>query len=278
MKTEAPVWKALADPTRRRILDLLRARPMTTGALASRFEMSRIGVMKHLGVLARAGLVLVRRRGRERWNHLNPVPIQQIYRRWIRPFEALPADGLLRLKAVAERPAGIEEETETMSESTSERPFRASDVQLEIRIDADRDRVFGALVDETAAWWPNGFYVGAAPRGVTIEPVVGGRVFEDWGDGQGAMWATVTAIRRGERLEWAGDMGPDFAGPARSLVSFRLRGDGDRTVVEFRDTTYGQLAEDAVKGIEHGWRELLEGCLKPWVEQGVQPERPDSVV
>ena len=97
------VWKALADPTRRRILDELRARPRTTGELALGFEMTRFGVMKHLGVLAEAGLVRVERRGRERWNHLNPVPIREIYRRWIRPFEEAPADRMLKLKRAAER-------------------------------------------------------------------------------------------------------------------------------------------------------------------------------
>ena len=96
------VWKALADPTRREILDALRKKPRTTGDLCEDFEMSRFGVMKHLTVLVEAGLVLVRREGRERWNHLNPAPIQKIYRRWIRPFETAAADGLLRLKARAE--------------------------------------------------------------------------------------------------------------------------------------------------------------------------------
>ena len=75
---------------------------MTTGGLAAHFEFSRYGVMNHLSVLVDAGLVLVRRRGRERWNHLNPVPIRQIYRRWIRPFEERSADKLIRLKNVAE--------------------------------------------------------------------------------------------------------------------------------------------------------------------------------
>jgi DNA-binding transcriptional ArsR family regulator len=100
---DAAVWKALADPTRRRVLDLLRARPHTTGELADAFPMSRFGVMKHLGVLTGAGLVLVRRQGRERWNHLNPVPIQRIHRRWIQPFETHTADALLELKSAAER-------------------------------------------------------------------------------------------------------------------------------------------------------------------------------
>jgi DNA-binding transcriptional ArsR family regulator len=99
---EDRVFKALADPTRRAILDLLRARPRTTGDLAARFDRTRFAVMKHLRVLAEARLVLVRRRGRERWNVLNPVPIRQLYRRWIRPFEAERADALLRLKQIVE--------------------------------------------------------------------------------------------------------------------------------------------------------------------------------
>lgn len=92
------VWRALADPTRRRILDQLRRGPLTTGALADQFPVSRFAVMKHLKVLVEAGLVLIERRGRERYNRLNAVPIRAIYRRWIRPFEEMPADRLLRLK------------------------------------------------------------------------------------------------------------------------------------------------------------------------------------
>lgn len=96
------LWFALADDSRRRMLDLLRADPMTTGELCRHFAFSRFAVMKHLKVLEQAGLVIVERRGRERINHLNPMPIRDICRRWIRPFERLPADRLLRLKSVAE--------------------------------------------------------------------------------------------------------------------------------------------------------------------------------
>ncbi len=97
------VWRALGDPTRRRILDLLRERARTTGELAEQFPVTRFAVMKHLAVLVDAGLVLVERRGRERFNHLNTVPIRAIYRRWIRPFEKHPADQLLRLKDRVEK-------------------------------------------------------------------------------------------------------------------------------------------------------------------------------
>ena len=97
------VWKALADPTRRKLLDLLREEPLKAGDLAARFSMSRFGVRKHLVALEAAGLVIVRQRGRERWHHLNPVPIRDIYRRWIRPFEEEGADRMLLLKRHVER-------------------------------------------------------------------------------------------------------------------------------------------------------------------------------
>ncbi len=97
------VWGALNDASRRQILDSLRMRPQTTSELVLQFEMSRFGVMKHLRILESAGLVISEKRGRIRTNHLNPVPLQQMYRRWIAPFERLPADRLLRLKQLSEQ-------------------------------------------------------------------------------------------------------------------------------------------------------------------------------
>jgi DNA-binding transcriptional ArsR family regulator len=92
------VFKALADPTRRSILDRLRDQPRTTGELCEGFpDVTRFAVMKHLTVLEEAGLVVVRREGRVRWNHLNPVPIQSIYERWMSRFAAPHAASLLKL-------------------------------------------------------------------------------------------------------------------------------------------------------------------------------------
>jgi DNA-binding transcriptional ArsR family regulator len=97
------VWLALNDASRRRMLDLLRKRPMTTGELCEYFDFSRFAVMKHLKVLVDGALVMVERQGRERINHLNPLPLQAIYRRWLKPFEKISADRLLRVKALAEK-------------------------------------------------------------------------------------------------------------------------------------------------------------------------------
>ncbi len=102
------VWKALADPTRRRLLDLLREGPRTTGDLCARFPLSRFAVMKHLAILERAGLIIVERQGRERWNHLNAVPIRQIYERWISGYAGAWASSLLRLKCRVEDGERIE--------------------------------------------------------------------------------------------------------------------------------------------------------------------------
>jgi DNA-binding transcriptional ArsR family regulator len=233
----AAVWKALADPTRRAILDLLRERPRTTGDLSGEFELSRFGVMKHLKVLVDANLVFVRRRGRERWNHLNPVPIQELARRWITPFEATAAERLLRLKTVAER------DKERGMDGSVSRKFRTVTTELEIRIDAPPERVWEALTSETASWWPAGFYVGPSPVRFTVEPRVGGRVFEDWGDGEGALWATVTSVRSGAVLEWAGDLSAAYGGPGRSFTSFGLEPIGNGTLLKFRDDTTGELGE-----------------------------------
>lgn len=96
------VWAALSDASRRCMLDLLREKSMTTNELCAHFEFSRFAVMKHLKSLERGGLILVERRGRDRINHLNPFPLQSMYRRWIQPFEQLPTDRLLKLKMIAE--------------------------------------------------------------------------------------------------------------------------------------------------------------------------------
>jgi DNA-binding transcriptional ArsR family regulator len=90
------VFRALADGRRRDILDLLKAAPRTTGELCRHFEASldRCTVMQHLGVLERADLVIARREGRHRWNHLNAAPFREIYERWISAY-AEPAVELL---------------------------------------------------------------------------------------------------------------------------------------------------------------------------------------
>jgi DNA-binding transcriptional ArsR family regulator len=90
------VWKALGSPHRRALLDALRDGPKTTTALCEVLpQLSRYAVMQHLGVLERAGVVLARREGRERWNELNAIPIQRELERWLNSFSQASASQLL---------------------------------------------------------------------------------------------------------------------------------------------------------------------------------------
>lgn len=98
------IFKALSAAVRRQILDDLRDQPLTTGALCQHFpELDRCTVMQHIRVLERAELVIPERKGRERWNHLNPLPIHEIHERWVGPHAAGAVALLADLKARLEK-------------------------------------------------------------------------------------------------------------------------------------------------------------------------------
>jgi DNA-binding transcriptional ArsR family regulator len=97
------LFKALADPSRRKLLDLLCAHDgQTLGDLCSHLDMTRQAVTQHLGVLEAANLIATQRSGREKLHFLNPVPLQEIYERWIRKFEKPRLQALHDLKRLLE--------------------------------------------------------------------------------------------------------------------------------------------------------------------------------
>ena len=97
--TEDAIFKALANAKRRQMLDAIKHAPLTTGALCEKFpEMDRCTVMQHLKVLEEADLVIPRKEGRERWNHLNALPIQAIHDRWISQYAGHAMNVLTALK------------------------------------------------------------------------------------------------------------------------------------------------------------------------------------
>src|SRR5437764_300988 len=122
------VFKALADPTRRSLLDeLFKHDGQTLGALEGKLPMTRFGVMKHLKVLEEAGLVVTRRRGREKLHFLNPVPIRLVHDRWVSKYAEPWAAGLSRLKT-------------DMEDRTMEKVF-------EIYIKTTPERLWEAITD-----------------------------------------------------------------------------------------------------------------------------------
>ncbi len=104
VKNVDKVFKALADPSRRKLLDSLHARNgQTLNELCMGLEMARQSVTQHLGLLEDANLISVQRQGREKLHYFNPVPIQEIYERWIRKFEQQRLGALHKLKTKLER-------------------------------------------------------------------------------------------------------------------------------------------------------------------------------
>ena len=98
------LFKALADPSRRKLLDLLYANDgRTLNELCEHLEMTRQGVTQHLDLLEAASLVATVRRGREKLHFLNPVPLQEIYERWIAKFERPRLKALSNLKKQLEK-------------------------------------------------------------------------------------------------------------------------------------------------------------------------------
>lgn len=253
------VWKALADPSRRRLLDLLKRRPRTTGQLCKRFKTSRFAVMKHLSVLERANLVIVRREGRKRWNHLNAVPIRLIHDRWVSGYASHWAQSLIGLKQFIETQpeGGI-----AMSDPT--KLGSSFQIEQEVLIRAPRLRVFDAITRDIGQWWA--FRLAEHGSQLILEPQVGGRFYEDLGDGEGALWGTVTRIKRPEILRLSGPLG--MTTPVVSVYTYELSDSDGGTLLKLSHHVVGEPSPKWEESHRRGWGQLLNRYLKAYVEEG----------
>jgi DNA-binding transcriptional ArsR family regulator len=238
---EPDLWRALASPWRRRLLDLLRQAPATTGALAGQLPgLSRFAVMQHLGVLTDAGVVIVERRGRDRVNYLNPVPLREWYERWVQPMADTGAAELLALRRQAETgepsmPGAIE-------------PIRTVRLAFELRIKASAGRIFEVMTQQAHDWFPHS-YGGDRLRRVVLEPRVGGQHYEDWGDGRGHLFGEVTVWDPPAR--WA-TRGRLMAGTILD-TDYQLAEEPGAVVVRVTKVAVGPMSEEDAAGIgEYG--------------------------
>lgn len=264
-RADSYVWRALADPTRRAILDLLRERPRITGDISSRFEISRIAVMRHLQVLADAGLVTSRKHGRERWHYLNAIPLQRIHERWVHAQAEPWAARLLRLQARAKTAAG---------RMTVEKPV--IDFAFDVSIGASRAEVFHALTRDTGGWWGHPF-LHSDTTSLDLEPRLGGLLVEHRDRG-GSVVAAVTSWTDDRHLELTGSF---HLGLALGIASFDLYPDDESTRLQFSFRAFGPI-EATAEQFAHGWRELVAERLKALVESGkrlgVNPDPPKKKV
>jgi uncharacterized protein YndB with AHSA1/START domain/DNA-binding transcriptional ArsR family regulator len=245
------VFKALADPTRRSLLDeLFRQDGQSLTTLEERLPMSRFGVMKHLRILEEAGLVVTRRRGREKLHFLNPVPIRLVHDRWVSKYAEPWVAGLSDLKTRLENE--MEKVFEIYIRTTPERLWEAitdSDIRSKY--------TFGNQV--VSDWKVGSRFEMTNPR--ADAPLGEGEILEF--DPPRRLVQTMTAL-------WSDEVKAE--GTTRVTWEIEPVGDSCRLVL-----THDQLREGANGEVYGGWPMILSG-LKTWLETGELLTTPGSLM
>ncbi len=140
-------------------------------------------------------------------------------------------------------------------------------IELEITIQSPIERVWKALVSETGTWWRRDFYTDASAKTFIIEPVLGGKMYEDWGQGEGLVWATVTGVKAPTMLELSGVSAPAWGGPNTHYHAFRLEQRGKATVLRFTDAIHGRVDDASENSLREGWLLLFNEALRAHCEQ-----------
>lgn len=245
------VFKALADPTRRSLLDeLFREDGQSLGALQERFAMTRFGVMKHLRLLEEAGLVLTRRRGRQKLHFLNPVPIRLVHDRWVSKY-AEPWTAAL---------SGLKDELEKTMEKVFEIYIRTTPERLwEAITDSEIRSIYHFGASIVTDWTPGSRFEQRHPgadgllgEGVNLEVDPPRRLVQS----MVALW------------------GDDVRSEGTSRITWEIEpvGDSCRLTV-----THDQLRDGANEQLYGGWPMILSG-LKTWLETGGRLTTPGSLM
>jgi len=247
----ADVFQALADPTRRDLLDALHASDgQTLVALTARHDMTRVAVAKHLRVLEAAGLVVTRRKGREKLHFLNPVPIRLVHDRWVSKYTERWAAGLTGLKTELEQ--SMEKVFEIYIRTTPERLWAA------ITDPATRARYhFGVSVESD--WAQDSSFT-------MVHPSSDGPLAE----GENLVVDPPHRLVQSMRTLWS----EDAAREGTTRVSWEIEpvGDSCRLTV-----THDELRDGAPPELYGGWPMILSG-LKTWLETGRSLTTPGSLM
>lgn len=262
------VFKALADPTRRALLDALYEQDgQTLGALEGRTDLSRFGVMKHLRVLEEAGLVTTRRRGREKLHFVNTVPIRLVHDRWLSKYAEPWAAALSGLKTRLEDDAMQTVKTVSWAQGTA--PVAGGTAVFEVFIKATPERIWDAITDpeqrkqfsfgvETHSdWTPGSTYRAGVPGVVDIAAGTNVEV-----DPPRLLVQTFDAL-------WSDDV--KAQGTTRVTWEIEPVGTSCRLTV-----THDQLPAGANAELYGGWPMILSG-LKTLLETGELLDTPGSL-
>lgn len=245
------VFKALADTTRRSLLDeLYREDGQTLSALEARFAMTRFGVMKHLRQLEEAGLVVPRRRGREKLHFLNVVPIRLIHDRWVSKYAVGWAAGLSDLKSRLEQT--MEKVFEIYIQTSPERLWEA--------ITSPDTRARFHFGNRIVSDWTAGSRYEIAPAGGQLTLM----------DGENLEVDPPRRLVQSMVAHWSDEV--EAVGPTRVTWEIEPVGDACRLTV-----VHDELPEDASAELYGGWPMILSG-LKTWLETGTTLTTPGSLM
>ncbi|MFN8609811.1 MAG: SRPBCC domain-containing protein [Vulcanimicrobiota bacterium] len=243
------VFNALADPTRRSLLDeLFRQDGQTLGALEARFSMTRFGVMKHLRLLEEAGLVITRKRGREKLHFLNAVPIRLVHDRWVSKYAEPWAATLSNLKQHLE--ASVEKVFEIYIKTTPERLWQAI-TEPEMRAKYS----FGLKV--LSDYTPGSQYQGLSPKGLISQ-------------GQNLEVDPPRKLVQSFNALWSDEVKAE----GTSQVTWEIEQVADSCLLR---VTHSQLREGGNNQIYGGWPMILSG-LKTLLETGEYLTTPGSLM
>lgn len=143
---------------------------------------------------------------------------------------------------------------------------RVARYELEVAIDADRERVWRALTEETDAWWLPDFHMVAADSVVELEACAGGGLVEHRPGGGSLLWYTVQMCAPGETLHLVGHLAPAWGGPATTMLELTLEERDGGTVLRVRDALFGHVTDDTARSLADGWRQLFGDGLKAHAE------------
>lgn len=247
---EQDVWHALSDPTRRHLIDRLADGPKTTSTLCEGVPMTRYGVMKHIGVLERAGLITARRHGWYRMNHLNRAPLAAISERWLTLRASAQARGFETLKSMAEG---------TVMATSPGQHAQVLEVTMDWSVNAAPQTVWRMLIEGIDTWWPLEHRAGPEGARMQLMASPGGGLIEVSESGAGLEWYRVIAVDPMKSIDLAGHLASRYGGPATSLLHIALEPGAEDgvTVVRLTDSLVGRLGINLRSSITSGWEAII---------------------
>ena len=139
-------------------------------------------------------------------------------------------------------------------------------IHASTKVKGTPDEVWYCFVDHISKWWTKELCTSIKTKKFVIEAILGGMMYEDFGEGEGLVWGHVIGVNKPNQLLVRGNLSADFGGPAVSFDRFTFRQKGKHTIVEYRGEFIGDIEERGLKSLENGWQDILDKYFKPYCE------------